>query len=289
MARPREDTACHMPPAPPSPHACARPVSLAEALRARCAAGQVVLSSNSSDSNTERCPTLFGTAAEGSGPPPYGRGTLHLYDSDQESYNVTYSPSSFVVKVQNCTFTFKGPELNSKSGGGLRKIALTKPGDSESCPSPENPCGKGFWVANSSGVLVAMDTAETPCPAYFFLIKPGSDDTMGQFGLVAWALGGMMQWKPEGSNLDLITGYYENKDIYSTVWIADESTGCTQVYEVDNSTLALGSFSQGAIDPGSASVDFLSAVPSSCPSDCVKGGYNAFWDASGAPPNHGVH
>jgi hypothetical protein len=232
----------------------------------------------SPNSVSPECPTLFGWATDGSAPPPYGSGTLQLYDGSNISYVATYTPTSVVVTAGECTVNFHGPELNLKSAGGLRKIVRVE-GD---CLAPENPCGQSYWVANASRYLIFMDAAPAgTCPALFGFISEHSDYQAGMFNLVAIASERMFMELPP-----MFSGDYTNTGVFTRVGI--RADGCMQSYETDRETLALVPISadSGAIPPGSVSVTFHKVVPRSCPTACFKSGYNAFWDASGAhtPP-----
>jgi hypothetical protein len=286
--------------------------------RALGAAGQVALSPNSTGQD---CPTLFGWATPGSSPPPYGSGTLHMYDEAKLNYTVTYSPSSFEITGMSCTLTFSAPALNSKSGGSLHKIVRVE----GECTEPLDLCSRSYWVANASDYLVFMDAAPAvPCPAFFFRINPGSSSGSGGSGGSGSGSGsgssggsggsggssgssggsggsssgsggsfgsfgsfGLVAVANEGrfeETPPLLTGDYFNQDVYWRVALRLDS--CQQSYEVDLETLSLVSFSEGATPAGSASVAFIKAVPAaSCPTACVTAGYNAFWDASGTPIN----
>jgi hypothetical protein len=197
-----------------------------------------------------------------------------------KAYTATYSPSSFVVKADssNCSYTFDGPKLNSesRSSASLRKIVLAKdsPGGAD---CPHSPCSESFWVTNTTTVLALVDAADSACPTYIFRIDPNSDYDRGTFSLAGSASGTDFDWTPSG-----ITGTYRNQGVESYLSLAWKDQRCALSFEADKDTLALGS-SDGAIDPGSATVAFRKVVPKACPTACVKDGYNAFWDASGAP------
>jgi hypothetical protein len=229
----------------------------------------------SPNSVSPECTALFGWATDGSAPPPYGSGTLELYDSSNNTFVATYTPTSFVVTFGQCTYNFDGPKLNFKSAGGLRKIVRSEGG----CLAPEDPCGQSFWVANASRSLIFMDAAPASiCPAVFGSISESSDYKAGMFKIVAMAIRHMFMELPP-----VFSGDYTNTGVYTRVAIRDGS--CTQSFETDSETLALVPISadSGAIPPGSVSMTFRKVVPKSCPTACFKSGYNAFWDASGAP------
>jgi hypothetical protein len=230
----------------------------------------------------EYCPILFGTAAEGSSAPPYGSGTLNLYDAAQTQYTATYTASSFEVSVKvpgedDCVVSFAGPELNFKSVGGLHKLVQSGPPDGDSCPSSDQ-CYQSYWVANASDVLIALDAAANPgCAALVFQVAPGGTYEKGGLKLIAQASGGAFDWDPAH-----VTGEYDITDVYWNLTFSME--GCRMNYRVDPDTLALVSFSDGAIEPGTASVAFSRVSSDSCPTACFTAGYNAIWDATGAPP-----
>jgi hypothetical protein len=231
----------------------------------------VFLSPNSINA---QCPFYFGTATEGSIPPPYGSGTLYLYSSTREQINATYSPESLQFRADGCAFTFAGPTLNTLSAGSLHKVALAGPRLGSGCPAPENPCGRSYWIANASTVVAFMDAAPSPavCPALLFFVSQG-DARRGKLALFLHGVGGA--WAPAPS-LPAIEGEYDESGRVTV-----RKAGCNQTYAVDLATLMLGAIPVLDTPPGSAYASFREAVPASCSTACVQGGYNAFWDASG--------
>ncbi len=150
-------------------------------------AGQIVFSPKD-DSATGACPTYFGFVAHGSTPPPYGSGTIFIYDYDLVQHVATYSPTAFVVEAQNgCYYHFGAPQTNVPSAD-IHRLVLARPLEGPSCPAPQSsPCHQGYWaVTSAAGIFALLDSAAGgKCPAFVARAAEGSDHLHGSFG-VGW-------------------------------------------------------------------------------------------------------
>ena len=238
-------------------------------------AGQVIFSPTVEDPT---CQPFFGYVAGDSSPPPYGSGSLVLYDHTGGMSQASYSPSSFALNTQGCTFQFGGPVLNFKSVDKMYKLILASPPVGLACPAPTDPCFQSYWLTTTaSGVFAFMDagTAPTPCAAFFALAESGSDPTQGTLSIKGVSLDRETSWVPQGYSAS-----YSATDL--TLQININTPGCAGTYTVDPSTITTLPASMAAT-PGSATVAFSGVTPASpsCPTTCVSDGYNVAWDATG--------
>ena len=239
-------------------------------------AGQVAFSPKNADPS-DGCQTYFGVSVGDSTPPPYGSGSIVIYDYSQNQYTATYSPKSFVIKVDSCNYYFGGPKINTASGNGMYKMVYDSTSGS-SCPADGTTAGcfEGYWVtASASGVLAFADTSSSPCPAFFAVTNEGSNHDKGTFTIAGAALGRMTTWAPEG-----YSGSYSAAKETVTLSTPD----CTVTYKVDSpSKAAAFAFPAHASPPlpGSATLYYMGTLDSSCPSVCYADGLNAAWDVSG--------
>ena len=210
-------------------------------------------------------------------PPPYGSGSIAVYDYSQNLYTATYSPSSFVIEVGSCSYYFGGPKMNTVSGNGLYKMVFERTSGS-SCPADGTTggCFESYWVTSSAnGVLAFADTSSSACPAFFAVTNEGSNDNKGTFTIAGVALQGTTSWVPEG-----YSGSYSAAKETLTISTPD----CAVTYGLDPAAKAVSfAFPAEASPPlpGSATLDFIGASDASCPSSCFASGLNAAWDVTG--------
>jgi hypothetical protein len=239
-------------------------------------AGQVIFAPRAADPS---CQPFFGYVAGDSTPPPYGSGSLILYDHTGGTSQASYSPSSFSLTTEGCTYQFGAPTVNFKSIDKLYKMELASPPVGPTCPAQTDPCFKSYWLTTTaSGVFAFIDatTAPTACAAFFALAEEGSDVTHGALSIKGVSLNRETSWVPEGYSAE-----YSATDI--TLEITIRTPGCAGTYKVDPSTVTVLPASMVAT-PGSATIAFESVTPASpsCPTTCVTEGYNVAWDATGA-------
>ena len=223
------------------------------------------------------CDTYFGVINDESTPPPYGSGSITIYDYMQNQYIATYTPSSFAVSVEQCTYTFGGPKINTESTDGLYKMVYDS-SKGPSCPTETTTggCFESYWVtASAFGVLAFADTSSSPCPAFFAIAKEGSDQDQGTFTIAGVALMKSTTWAPQG---------YSGSYSASKGTISITTPGCSVVYKPDPSLppAALSFAASGAsAEAGSATLEFVGASSETCPTACASAGYNVAWDATG--------
>ena len=239
--------------------------------------GQIVFSPKN-DKASDDCDTFFGAVDGSATPPPYGSGSITIYDYMQNQYIATYTPTSFVVKQDDsCTFFFRGAQMNSASTDGLYKMVYDS-SKGPSCPADGTTggCFEGYWVtASASGVLAFADTSSSPCPAFFAIADQGSNQEQGTFTIAGVAVLKSTSWAPEG---------YSGSYSASTGTISISTPGCAVEYKLDPSLPpAALSFAASAAPPagGSATLEFVGASSTSCPTACASAGYNVEWDATG--------
>ena len=229
------------------------------------------------------CRIFFGHASPDAFPPPYGSGSIDLYDADGAPSTAAYTPASLVLRTPDCNYTFGAPALNSYTANPLAKLAPTGPQDGADCAkTPE--CGRGYWFAATLGGFFALlDTAGpgTQCPAYFARVDSGGDASSGTFSAVAETDGALPSWAPAGC-----TGRYAGGQTLGFNLTLD-TTACSGPYGVDWASLAPGSATLGSFEAGAATVAYESAVSPSCRSQCAEAGYNIAWDSAGEPPPPG--
>ncbi len=227
---------------------------------------------------SDQCETYFGAVDETSTPPPDGSGSITLFDYMQNQYTATYTPTSFNIKVESCSYFFGPASINSASTDGLYKMVYES-SKGPSCPAEgETSCFGGYWVtASSTGVLAFADTSSSACPAFFALANEGSNQEQGTFTIAGVAIERSTSWAPQG-----YTGSYSAAQ--GSVSIS--TPGCSAVYKVDPGLApATLSFASGPAPTqgGSATLEFIGASSPSCPTACASLGYNVAWDASGIP------
>jgi hypothetical protein len=228
------------------------------------------------------CRTFFGQATEGSFPPPYGRGTIHLSEIGGNASTAAYTPFSFVLRTPACNYTFGPPKLNTYTTDSLVKLNLTQPaGGLAECPG-DSDCGRGFWFAATlGGHFALLDTAGpgTVCPAYFARVNDG-DASSGTFVAVEAAEGTQPAWVTEG----YVGSYAGGQTLGFNVTLNAEP--CGGVYTVDWASLSPGTAELGSytLAAGAATAAFEATDPLTCWSECAAAGYNIAWDASGEPP-----
>ena len=238
--------------------------------------GQIAFSPKDS-SAADGCDTYFGGINDDSTPPPYGSGSITVFDYMQNQYIATYTPSSFSVQVDQCTYTFGGPQMNTVSGDGLYKMVLDS-AKGPSCPADDtaSSCFEGYWVtASSIGVLAFADTSSDTCPAFFAIAKEGSNQDKGSFTIAGVALDKSTTWAPQG---------YSGSYSAAQGSISITTPGCVVNYKLDPGLPpATLSFASGAAPPqaGSATLDYVGVSSPSCPTACASNGYNVAWDATG--------
>ncbi len=239
-------------------------------------AGQIAFSPKDT-SAADNCQTYFGMVVGDSTPPPYGSGSIAVYDYSQNQYTAIYSPHSVVIEVGECTYYFGGPQVNTESGDGLYKMVFDRTSGS-SCPADGTTggCFESYWVTTSAnGVLAFADTAIAPCPAFFAVTNEGSTEDKGSFTIAGVAYQGTTTWVPEG-----YSGSYSAVKESLTLSTPD----CAITYKLDPSSKAASfSFPAAASPslPGSATLDYIGSSGASCPSTCLESGLNAAWDVSG--------
>ncbi len=239
-------------------------------------AGQIVFSPKDS-SPADDCDTYFGAINEDSTPPPYGSGSITVFDYMQNQYVATYTPTSFSVQVDQCSYTFGGPKMNSESVDGLYKMVLDT-AKGPSCPADDasSSCFEGYWVtASAIGVLAFADTSSSVCPAFFAVAKEGSNKEKGTFTIAGVAMMKSTTWAPQG---------YSGSYSASEGTISITTPGCLVTYKLDPALPpATLSFAPSATPPeaGSATLDYVGVSSESCPTTCASSGYNVAWDATG--------
>ena len=195
----------------------------------------------------------------------------------QNQYMATYTPTSFVVKLDDsCTYFFRGATMNTVSSDGLYKMVYDS-SKGPSCPADgSTSCYGGYWVtASATGVLAFADTSSSPCPAFFAIANDGSNQEQGTFTIAGVALDKSTTWAPQG-----FTGSYSAAQ--GTISIT--TPGCVVNYVLDPGLPPVAmSFAPSAAPPqgGAATLEFVGASSSSCPTACPSQGYNVAWDASG--------
>jgi hypothetical protein len=236
-------------------------------------AGQIVFSPRAGDAS---CEAYFGFVDANSVPPPYGSGSITLYDSSQNRFTATYTPTSFVVlKDETCTYSFGGPKLNAQSGESMYKMMLSSPMEGSSCPARSDPCHQSYWVtATKGGILAFVDGASAACAAFFAAVDKG-DEAQGSFAIRGVALERETSWVPAG-----YSGTYSATA--GSLKVVINIPGCAATYTLDPASVMAGSSPAATISPGSAILDFVGTSSPSCPINCVSHGYNAAWDATGA-------
>jgi hypothetical protein len=240
--------------------------------------GQIVFSPKNKDA-ADVCETFFGAVGQGSSHPPYGSGTVDLYDSMQNHYVATYTPTSFTVDVQGCTYTFAGPKINTGAVEGMVKVVLDGAPHGPACAAVESsPCFASYWITTGvNGIFTFVDTASASCPAFFAVANEGSNQEQGTMTIAGVAVMQATTWVPPGYSA-----------AYNTISRTVEITtpGCSATYKLDPSQIAPSEldFPSGAppSQAGSAVLDYIGASSPKCPSACVSQGFNVIWDASGA-------
>jgi hypothetical protein len=234
------------------------------------------------------CDLYFGLAAEGALPPPYGSGTIVVYDYMQNMFVATYTPTSFTVAAGDCTYYFSGPKINTESGRGVAKIVLDGSLAGAECPPADDPasCHQSYWVTGNgaTGVFGFVDAGRGPCPALFAVADQGSTPLRGTLLIIGAAHSQEVMWVPSGYNVS-----YDGE----AQTIAMQTPGCHGAYKIDPTSYGGGGASgEGGLSfpqsggppptPGSATMEFHSVSPSTCNVTCK--GYNAIWDAQGPRP-----
>ena len=226
---------------------------------------------------SDNCQTYFGAVDPGSGAPPDGSGSITVFDYMQNQYTATYTPTSLSIQVDQCTYSFGGPQLNSVSSDGLYKMVLDS-AKGPSCPADDatSSCFEGYWVtASSIGVLAFADTSSSPCPAFFAVADDGSNQDQGTFTIAGVALMRSTSWVPQG-----YAGSYSAAQ--GTITIS--TPGCLVNYKLDPglppATLSFAS-SPAPGQSGSATLEYVGVSSPACPTACASSGYNVAWDASG--------
>ena len=237
--------------------------------------GQIVFSPRH-EVASDQCDTYFGFIDESSTPPPDGSGSITLYDYMQNQYTATYTPTSFDIKVESCSYFFSAPKLNTESTDGLYKMVYDS-SKGPSCPTEgTTTCHEGYWVtASATGVLAFADTSSSPCPAFFAIAKEGSNQEQGTFTIAGVSLERSTSWVPQG---------YSGSYSASKGTISITTPGCSVVYKPDPSLPpAALSFaaSPAPAAGGSATLEFVGASSASCPTACASAGYNVAWDSTG--------
>lgn len=234
--------------------------------------------------NTEAsdyCQTFFGYALDGSTPPPYGSGTAKIYDYLQNQYIATYTPGSFMVKIEGCTFFFGGPKINTGSTDGLYKMVYDISTGSTCAAASASSCHENYWVtASVNGILAFVDTSSSPCPAFFAVAEEGSNQEQGTFTIAGVALEKSTTWVPRG---------YSGSYSASKGTISITTPGCSVVYKLEQSMtpVTLSFAASGApAQAGSATLAFVGASSPSCPTSCASHGYNVVWDSTGISCQH---
>jgi hypothetical protein len=240
------------------------------------------------------CNLYFGLASEGAVPPPYGSGTVVLYDYMQNMYVATYTPTSFTVAAGPCTYYFSGPQLNSASGGGVAKIALEGSLSGSGCPSGDDAasCYQSYWVTGNgaTGVFGFVDAGRGPCPALFAVADQSSTPMRGTLIVIGAARSQEATWVPEGYNVT-----YDAEGMS----IKMQTPGCHGAYKIDSyggggSGSGGGSGDSGGltfpdggppVSPGTATLAYNQSNCSAVP-PCMRDGYNAVWDAQGPAAQH---
>ena len=194
----------------------------------------------------------------------------------QNQYMATYTPTSFVVKLDDsCTYFFRGATMNTVSSDGLYKMVYDS-SKGPSCPADgSTSCYGGYWVtASATGVLAFADTSDSPCPAFFAVADDGSNQQQGTFTIAGYAVQKSTSWAPPG-----YSGSYDAAQ--GTVSIS--TPGCSVDYKLDPGLPpATLSFSSAAPPQGgSATLDYVGVSSQSCPTACASSGYNVAWDATG--------
>ena len=225
---------------------------------------------------SDYCQTYFGYSLDGSTPPPYGSGTIKIYDYMQNQYIASYTPGSFMVKVDTCSYFFGGPQMNTDSTDGLYKMVYDMSSGS-ACPAASTTtCYESYWVtASALGVLAFIDTSSSACPAFFAVADDGSNQDQGTFTIAGVALMRSPSWVPQG-----YTGSYSAAQ--GTISIT--TPGCTVGYKLDQSMapVTMSFASSGApAQAGSATLGFIGASSPACPTVCAANGYNVAWDSTG--------
>ena len=249
-------------------------------------AGQIVFAPKNKDA-ADYCETFFGAVGQGSTPPPAGSGTVHLFDSMQNHYLATYTPTSFSIDVQGCTYNFGGPKPNSHSVEGMYKVEIDGGLHGPACPAVESsPCFQSYWVTTGvNGIFSFVDTASAACPAFFAVANEGANQEQGTMTIAGVAMLQSTSWVPQGYSAAYDT-------ISRTVEIS--SPGCAGKYTLNPAIPAAAlTFPSSAPAPqgGSATLDFIGASSPSCPVNCASNGYNSAWDATGeaVPAQFGHH
>ena len=237
--------------------------------------GQIIVSPKASDPT---CQPFFGFSSEGSLPPPYGSGSLELYDHTGGMSQATYGPSSFALTTQGCTFYFGAPAVNFKSIDKMYKLILSKPLEGKFCPAPSDPCFQSYWLTTTaSGVFAFMDagSATAACAAFFALAEEGSNGGQGDLSIKGVSLERETSWVPEGYSASYIAS---DVDLEITI----RTPGCTGTYKIDPTTVTVLPAAMAGT-AGSATIEFQGVEPASpsCPTTCVSEGYNVAWDATG--------
>jgi hypothetical protein len=244
-------------------------------LIARAPSGQIAFSPKSNKASDE-CDTYFGAVDGSATPPPYGSGSITIYDYMQNQYMATYTPTSFVVKADDsCTFFFRGAQMNSASSDGLYKMVYDS-SKGPSCPAEgTTSCYGGYWVtASATGVLAFADTSSSACPAFFAVANEGSDQEQGTFTIAGYSVLKSTSWAPEG---------YSGSYSASQGTISINTPGCTVEYKLDPELPpATLSFSKPAPPQGGSATLYYMGVSSFwCPMECATKGYNVAWDSTG--------
>jgi hypothetical protein len=223
------------------------------------------------------CQTYFGVSLDGSTPPPYGSGTIKIYDYMQNQYIATYNPGSFIVKVEGCNYFFGAPKMNTGSTNGLYKMVYDiSSGSSCTTGSSSSTCHENYWVtASAIGVLAFIDTSSSACPAFFAVANEGSSQESGSFTIAGVALMRETSWVPQG---------YAGSYSATQGTISITTPGCTVGYKLEQSmvpvTLSVAS-SAAPAQAGSATLGFVGTSSPACPTVCAANGYNVAWDSAG--------
>ena len=148
-------------------------------------AGQIVFAPIGGDA-ANACTTYFGYVADGSTPPPYGSGTVVIYDASLTQYIATYSPTNFVVNVDTCSYFFGGPKINFASREGLYSLSLSG-ADGPMCPADgTTTCFQNYWLTTTAnGVLTFVDAGTDACIDFVASADAGATQDAGTF-TVGW-------------------------------------------------------------------------------------------------------
>jgi hypothetical protein len=160
----------------------------ASALTSRGArrAGQIVFAPVGGEASDD-CSSFFGYIAEGSTAPPYGSGTVVIYDASLKQYIATYSPTNFVVNVDTCSYFFGGPKINFASREGLYKLSLEGGLTGPECPAEgTTTCFQNYWLTSTAnGVFTFVDAGYDACFDFVATATEGSTKETGSF-TVGW-------------------------------------------------------------------------------------------------------